>query len=227
MWTLKTTFEGLPLPFASELPEWTMYHSNWLFPDPLPAGVRRAAGAREHHLIVSLEDFDGSRERLRSRLDAYLEAHPGACAVYACQSPREVAQIKTFRFAAAPAFRTYCLGAGLQGVSFDYALPNNFGGAVALEPAGAGELVIKMMYAHYGCHVFHYDVARRSGGDPHDLKDRMVAAVEALGGRLPAEHGHGTEYHAPPETVARWKAMDPLNLLNPGVGKTPDGPRWT
>jgi FAD/FMN-containing dehydrogenase len=36
--------------------------------------------------------------------------------------------------------------------------------------------------------------------------------------KLPAEHGHGTEYVAPPETQKRWKNMDPLNILNPGVG---------
>ncbi len=211
LWTVKTTFEGLPLPYASELPEFAMYHLNGLFPNPLPPRVRETAG---------------SRARLRARLDQYLAQHPGVCEVYACQTPDEVAAVKTFRFAAAPAFRTYCLGTGLHGVSFDFALPKNYGGSVALEPAGVGELAVKMMYAHYGCLVFHYDVAMR-GGDPVELKHRMVEAVEALGGRLPAEHGHGTEYHAPPETIARWKAMDPLNLLNPGVGKAPTGPRWT
>jgi len=41
---------------------------------------------------------------------------------------------------------------------------------------------------------------------------------EECGGKLPAEHGHGTEYVAPRETQERWKKMDPLNVLNPGVG---------
>jgi hypothetical protein len=40
--------------------------------------------------------------------------------------------------------------------------------------------------------------------------------VELLGGRLPAEHGHGTVYKAPSETVARWSRIDPKNLFNPG-----------
>jgi FAD/FMN-containing dehydrogenase len=35
------------------------------------------------------------------------------------------------------------------------------------------------------------------------------------GGKLLAEHGHGTEYVAPEETRHRWKAMDPLNVMNP------------
>jgi FAD/FMN-containing dehydrogenase len=38
------------------------------------------------------------------------------------------------------------------------------------------------------------------------------------GGKLPAEHGHGTEYVAPEETRQRWKGMDPLNVMNPGIG---------
>lgn len=38
------------------------------------------------------------------------------------------------------------------------------------------------------------------------------------GGRLPAEHGHATEYHAPPEAQKRRKKMDTLNVINPGVG---------
>lgn len=38
--------------------------------------------------------------------------------------------------------------------------------------------------------------------------------------QLPAEHGHGTEYKAPSNTQNRWKRMDPLNVLNPGIGGT-------
>ena len=39
-----------------------------------------------------------------------------------------------------------------------------------------------------------------------------------MGGKLPAEHGHGTEYVAPDATRRRWEKMDPLNVFNPGVG---------
>ena len=51
-------------------------------------------------------------------------------------------------------------------------------------------------------------------------------SVEVMGGRLPAEHGHGTEYHAPPDTAARWMAMDPLNVMNPGVGGLSTAPSY-
>ena len=49
--------------------------------------------------------------------------------------------------------------------------------------------------------------------------------VEEEGGRLPAEHGHGTEYAAPAETSQRWQRMDPTNTMNPGVGRM-DPRRW-
>ena len=37
-----------------------------------------------------------------------------------------------------------------------------------------------------------------------DPKTLRLEAIEAVGGKLPAEHGHGTEYHAPMETQQRW-----------------------
>jgi hypothetical protein len=79
----------------------------------------------EHVLIVQNDDFGGSRARLRARLDAALRAAPaGSVRVHEC-SPKEVVRIKNFRFAAAPAFQTFCAGKGLHGVSFDFALPKN------------------------------------------------------------------------------------------------------
>ena len=38
-----------------------------------------------------------------------------------------------FRFAAAPAFRTWCVGRGYEGVSVDYALPKAESGAPAVD----------------------------------------------------------------------------------------------
>lgn len=35
---------------------------------------------------------------------------------------------------------------------------------------------------------------------------------------LPAEHGHGTEYDSSKSSQDRWMKMDPLNVLNPGIG---------
>ena len=66
--------------------------------------------------------------------------------------------------------------------------------------------------------VVHEDIAFEPGVDAHAAKMDLKHAVEDMGGRLPAEHGHGTEYVAPEATRQRWQAMDPLNVFNPGVG---------
>mmetsp|Transcript_11706 Transcript_11706/g.18019 ORF Transcript_11706/g.18019 Transcript_11706/m.18019 type:complete len:88 (+) Transcript_11706:573-836(+) len=77
-----------------------------------------------------------------------------------------------------------------------------------------------MRYSHFGCNVVHEDIA--FGPEVEDAEEAKLAFKHALeettGGKLPAEHGHGTEYHAPHKTQARWKKMDPLNVFNPGVG---------
>ena len=76
-----------------------------------------------------------------------------------------------------------------------------------------------MRYSHFGCNVVHEDIAFAAGVDVHARKMAIKKRVErGCGGRLPAEHGHGTEYVAPEETRRRWQAMDPLNVFNPGVG---------
>lgn len=66
--------------------------------------------------------------------------------------------------------------------------------------------------------MVHEDVAFGPKVDTHEAKFAIKHVVEDLGGRLPAEHGHGTEYTAPEASRQRWMAMDPTNALNPGVG---------
>jgi D-lactate dehydrogenase len=76
-----------------------------------------------------------------------------------------------------------------------------------------------MRYSHFGCNVVHEDLAYAPGVDVLKAKHDLKATVEhECKGRLPAEHGHGTEYVAPIETQDRWRKMDPLNVLNPGIG---------
>eukprot|EP00951_Prasinocladus_malaysianus_P041451 scaffold489214_cov53-Prasinocladus_malaysianus.AAC.1 len=69
-----------------------------------------------------------------------------------------------------------------------------------------------------GCNVIHEDLVYPRGVDVHEEKYKIKHMLEDLGGKLPAEHGHGTEYKAPADTQERWKKMDPTNTLNPGVG---------
>ena len=130
--------------------------------------------------------------------------------------------LTAFRFVAATAFRTWCVGNGAQGISIDYALPKNGGGTPTI-PSDVAQPLKRMRYSHFACNVVHEDLAYPAGVDTHQAKHDLKHRIEAEnGGRLPAEHGHGTEYIAPAEAQTRWKSMDPLNVFNPGVGGLSD-----
>ena len=109
------------------------------------------------------------------------------------------------------------VGEDLQGISVDYGLPKNYEGVPPLADSAVKPLK-RMRYSHCGCNVIHEDIAYALGVDTHTEHMAFKQAVEVEGGKLPAEHGHGTEYRAPQDTQKRWMNMDPLNVLNPGIG---------
>lgn len=218
LWSIKLWVESLPLPGASTVADKFMYHINPLIPSVLPSDVRKSAEKFDHHVQLTVGEFgDGNLERLLDRLQQFASKHGrDKVTIHDCSSA--VAALTAFRFVAASAFRTWCIGTGNQGISVDYALPKNDGRAPPVDAADAKPLK-RMRYSHFGCNVVHEDLAYAPGVDVHQAKHDLKATVEfECGGKLPAEHGHGTEYIAPPETQERWRRMDPLNVLNPGVG---------
>lgn len=217
-WRLKSAFEALPLPLAPVLLDGLLFGLNGLMPDPLPPAVRAQAGAYGHHLLVELCDYgQGEDTEGAARVEAFARGQAeGAVAIYECPTGREGLMLQRFRFAVAPAFRTWCVGHGQQGLSLDYALPKDCAAAPQLPPSLRP--TARLRYSHYGCNVVHEDLAFAPGVDTHAAKMEVKRLVEAMGGKLPAEHGHGTEYAAPAATRARWMAADPTNTLNPGVG---------
>ena len=85
----------------------------------------------------------------------------------------------------------------------------------------------RMIYAHFGCNVIHADLAFGNDVNVHEAKMSFKKYIEnKCKGKLPAEHGHGTEYHAPIETMQRWKKMDPCNVMNPGIGGLSNGYKY-
>lgn len=204
-----------------------LFWLNPLMPSILPSRILDMGKERDHHIAITVGDFDGSLDRFLERLALFRKKSPSAISVHECQSPSEVNALTAFRFVAAPAFRTYCVGNGVQGFSVDYALPRDGGEAPPL-PVTSDVPLKRMRYSHFGCNVVHEDVAFPAGVAVDTIKYALKNAVEHdCHGRLPAEHGHGTEYQAPEETRKRWMAMDPLNLMNPGVGGLPSTYRYT
>jgi D-lactate dehydrogenase len=226
LWNAKLAVEALPFAGADGVVDRFMYFVNPVVPSVVPRAVRdsveRGLG---HHVALKVGDFgDGEMDRVLGRLEAFA-AQRGSDRVQVHDCSDQDAALTAFRFVAAPAFRTWCVGKNVQGISVDYALPLNGGQEPDLSGGDArGEGAVaaplkRMRYSHFGCNVVHEDLAYAPGVDVHKAKHDLKAIVESrCRGRLPAEHGHGTEYVAPKETQERWKKMDPLNVLNPGIG---------
>jgi D-lactate dehydrogenase len=226
MWGLKTAIEGLPFSFAPVICDKLMHTFNNWVPSAIPGKFIDLGREYDHNCIVAVGEFgDGTLERFMERFNAFVKKcndkqlkEGGKVISFAeTASDSEVTALTAFRFVAAPAFKTFCIGEDIQGVSVDYALAKNGG----MPPPLAKDAVTplkRMRYSHFGCNVVHEDIAYALGVDTHKEKMSFKHSVEAEGGALPAEHGHGTEYHAPKNTQARWMKMDPLNVMNPGVG---------
>jgi D-lactate dehydrogenase len=226
MWGLKLAIEGLPFSFAPVICDKLMHTFNNWVPSAIPNKFIQLGRDYDHHCMVAVGEFgDGTLDRFMERFDAFVKKYNdkqivtgGKVITYAeAASDSEVTALNAFRFVAAPAFKTYCIGEDIQGISVDYALAKNGGMPPPLDKAAVKPLK-RMRYSHFGCNVVHEDIAYALGVDTHNEKMRFKHSVEVDGGKLPAEHGHGTEYHAPKDSQKRWMKMDPLNVMNPGVG---------
>ena len=216
-WALKLKVEALDIRGASTFPDTVQYYANNFLPAILPKQIMEMGKARDHHIATTVGDYNGSLDRFEERLAKFREEYEGKIDVHECSTASEKNGVTAFRFIAAPAFKTYCVGTGLQGFSVDYALPKNY--STSPELPGSNQPIKRMRYSHFGCNVIHEDLAYAQGVDTHAAKMELKHVVdEVCNGRLPAEHGHGTEYKAPTDTKKRWMRMDPLNVLNPGVG---------
>lgn len=225
LWGVKLWIEGAGMPFVVD--KWLHFINNAV-PPLLPQPIQTLGQKWDHHIVVTVGDFGDEEDdksesksntltRFEQRLQDFVAQNPSQVEFYECL-PSQVPALTAFRFVAAPAFRTWCVGEGVQGYSVDYALPISGGLA---PPIDNPQPLRRMRYSHFACNVVHEDLAYAPGVDIDAAKYALKQVVEReCGGKLPAEHGHGTEYRAPVETQRKWQQLDPLNVLNPGVGQT-------
>ncbi|KAL9187899.1 hypothetical protein ACHAXT_006277 [Thalassiosira profunda] len=238
LWGVKLSIEGLPFSWAPTICDKLLHALNSFVPECIPGKFMKAGREWDHHCIVAVGEFgDGTLDRFMERMGAFVEKYNQKAvadesavgskivSVVEAESPTEVTALNAFRFVAALAFKMYCVGENIQGISVDYALPKNGGLAPEMDPSAVTPLK-RMRYSHFGCNVVHEDIAYALGVDTHKEKMAFKQIVEDDGGKLPAEHGHGTEYNAPPNTQKRWMKMDPLNVMNPGVGGLSTLPKY-
>ena len=59
-----------------------------------------------------------------------------------------------------------------------------------------------------------------------ELEHQMLALLDKRGAQYPAEHNVGHLYEAKPALRKFYKALDPTNSFNPGIGHTSKKKHW-
>lgn len=188
-----------------------------LLPDHLPARMRQWRERYEHHLLLLMAD-DGIEEAA-----AYLDEHfPSPRGGYFVCTATEATQALAHRFAVAGAavrYRAVHRNKVADIVALDIALPRSTVNWFETLPGSTDkQLIARLYYGHFFCHVFHQDYLVAAGSDPSAVEEEILRLVEARGETFPAEHNVGHLYLAPPSLAAHYRKLDPTNSLNPGVG---------
>lgn len=196
-----------------------------LFPRHLPKRMIDFRDRYEHHLILKVSS--ALREETRNLLDAMFPSANGA--YFEC-SKEEGKKAFLHRFAVAGAAVRYRAIhekkiSGL--VALDIALKRNERAWFEHLPQSLNErILIKLYYGHFLCHVFHQDYIIKQGYDVMDVEHDMWKILDQRGAEYPAEHNVGHLYNAKPDLERFYRAIDPCNAFNPGVGRTSKLAHW-
>lgn len=195
------------------------------FPAHLPPRMKSWRDKYEHHLLLKMAG-DGIGEA-QSWLSEFFKTAEGD--FFAC-TPEEGSKAFLHRFAAAgAAIRYQAVHADeVEDIlALDIALRrNDTEWFEKLPPEIDSQLVHKLYYGHFMCYVFHQDYIVKKGVDAHALKAQMLALLKARGAQYPAEHNVGHIYEAPDSLKQFYRANDPTNSMNPGIGKTTKHKNW-
>ncbi|MGD1375794.1 D-lactate dehydrogenase, partial [Klebsiella pneumoniae] len=196
-----------------------------VFPAHLPERMKTWRDKYEHHLLLKMAG-DGIEEAQRWLTEYFQQAEGD---FFAC-TPEEGSKAFLHRFAAAgAAIRYQAVHADeVEDIlALDIALRrNDTEWFEHLPPEIDSQLVHKLYYGHFMCHVFHQDYIVRKGVDAHALKEKMLELLKARGAQYPAEHNVGHLYEAPESLQQFYRQNDPTNSMNPGIGKTSKQKYW-
>ncbi len=189
-----------------------------LTPNVLPKRLRMFRDDYRHHLILKTRD-GGVAETATYLRDLFARAEGN----YFLCDDREAKIAGLHRFAAAGAAVRYMAIHASEVeeiIPLDIALRrNDRDWYEVLPPEIEDQLVHKLYYGHFMCHVLHQDYVVKKGADPKALKAAMLDLLDRRGAEYPAEHNVGHLYKAKPDLAAHYRACDPTNSFNPGVGK--------
>jgi len=206
------------IPFLRNFTDRFMQAAIALWPRVLPKRMVEFRDRFEHHLILKMKD-DGIAEAA-AWLPGFLADRDAD--VFECDA-REAKIAGLHRFAAAGAAVRYMAIHASEVediIALDVALRRNDQDWLEqLPPEISDQLVHKLYYGHFMCHVMHQDYVVKKGADPKALKAAMLKLFDARGAEYPAEHNVGHLYKAKPDLAAHYKCCDPTNSFNPGIGK--------
>lgn len=206
------------IPGMTSLTDRMMQMLSRLWPDILPARMRAFRRDHPHHLILKMRD--GGIAEARALLEEMAVA--GDLEFFEC-TPREATMAGLHRFAAAGAAVRYMAihRAEVEDIiALDIALRrNDQDWFEELPPEISDQLVSRLYYGHFMCHVLHQDYIVKKGCDPKALKQAMLDLLDKRGAEYPAEHNVGHLYAAKPDLAEFYKSVDPTNSMNPGIGK--------
>lgn len=228
LFAAKARIDGLvrKIPLAPGNPsDRLLQFASRLFGDHLPPRLREYRARFEHYLILKMggAGVDEAREYLATRYPN----ESGDC--FECTDD-EASKAFLHRFAVAGATVRYRAvhGQTVEAIiALDIALPRNEAQWFETLPSAISDQVIaKLYYGHFFCHVFHQDYIVKKGTDPIELEHRMLDILDERGAEYPAEHNVGHLYRAKGALVEHYRKLDPTNSFNPGIGHTPRGAFW-
>ncbi|MYL23054.1 D-lactate dehydrogenase [Halomonas alkaliantarctica] len=214
---IDAAFRKLPL-LPAPITDHVLQACSRLLPSPLPKRLHAWRDAYEHHLIIRVNgDMAEETERF---LDACFDHD----AWFRCTAD-EAERAMLHRFAAAGAavrYRTIHHKEVEDILALDIALARNDPEWFEQLPESvAKDIVHRLYYGHFFCHVFHQDYIFRRGADVAALKKAMLDILDQRGAEYPAEHNVGHLYPAKQDLAAFYRSLDPTNRFNPGIGKMP------
>ena len=196
-----------------------------LFPNHLPKKMENFRGLYEHHWIVEMSD--AGIEEARTYFNNFFNENEGG--FFEC-SEKEGNKAILHRFTAASAFGRYAvLNASKIGgtMSMDIAFPRNEKQWFETLPKEIDDMFeMKLYYGHLFCHVLHQNYIVKKGVDTKHLKRELLKYYDSRGAEYPAEHNVGHEYKAKSILLDFYKALDPTNSFNPGIGQSSKLKHW-
>jgi D-lactate dehydrogenase len=210
---------------ATGLGDKVMQAASRLFPNHLPKRMRDYRDRYEHHLILKM-----AGEGIAETRQLLAQTFPSTMGDFYECTPQEATAAFLHRFAVAGAavrYRAIHSKEVEDIVALDVALRRNDQDWFEALPADINAPILhSLYYGHFFCHVFHQDYIVRKGTDVHALEHRMLEILDQRGAEYPAEHNVGHLYPAKSALAEHYRALDPCNCFNPGIGQTSREKDW-